>query len=84
MFSDGSCMGIKMIKTLFVDWYNVVLFYVLFNDIFFTYIESSLLSKWKIYVFKLFKYGALFCYVEHFVYEHFYIIKQCIQNKFKV
>ena len=53
MFTDDSCIGIKMIDTLFVDWYIEILFYVLFNDFFFTYIESSLLSTWKIYVCKL-------------------------------
>ena len=31
-----------------------------------------------------FKYNALLCYVEHLVYEDFYIIKQCLHNKFKV
>ena len=53
MFTDCSCMGIKMIDTLFVDWYIETLFHVLFNDFFFTYIKSSLLPTWKIYVSKL-------------------------------
>ena len=46
-------MRIKIIDTLNVDWYIEILFYFLFNDIFFTYIESSLLPTWIIYVSKL-------------------------------
>ena len=52
MFSDGSCMGITLIDTVFADWYIVILFHVLFNDISFTYIESSFLPTSKIYVSK--------------------------------
>ena len=51
--TDDSCMGIKVIDALKVDWYIEMLFHFLFNDIFFTYIESSLLLTWKIYVSKM-------------------------------
>ena len=84
MFSDRSCMGIKMIDTLFVDWNIEILFHVLFNDIFSLIYSRHYCPDGKyMYLSWDFKYGAL-CYMEHFVYEHFYIFKQYRQNKFKV